>query len=205
MPSLRVFQVRVEENLFLIAKMEVQEVQQVLEAYENELTGILSRFTQTRDGIHINRQDDPRFRQLVIELGDFLNDTLGKNSYSSMIENYFNEGISNFTCSPSYASVEQIKTVVSSIITRINRNPEILFQSKNQSEMSLSSGQSEYLESNRKELEPPQRVTVSWLIKHVPIKFWVTLLGIIVAAFILGIRASRISLVQEVLQDLGVK
>lgn len=107
--------------------MDSRDTLSTLANYKDELSGILSRFSHDRDSIHIDHNDDPRFRQIVIELRDFLNDTLGtKNSYSSMIVQFFNEGIGNFVGSPSFKSVENIIGVVSSIITRITRNPEIL-------------------------------------------------------------------------------
>lgn len=97
-----------------------------LKKYEDELGDILRRFKRTSNSTHIDQNDDPRFRQLVIELRDFLDDILGTNSYSTMIVNYFYDGISNFYGSPSYNSVERIRGVVSSVITRIERNPKIL-------------------------------------------------------------------------------
>lgn len=97
-----------------------------LRDYENELGEILGRFRRSQDRCVIHPDDDPRFRRLVIELRDLLNDVLGQNNYSVIIANHFAEGISNFTGSPSYKSVENILGVVKSVITRIDRNPDIL-------------------------------------------------------------------------------
>ena len=55
-----------------------------LKRYESDLAGILSRFTRSRDGIHINRRDDPIPRQYVRDLVDLFNDVLGRNSYSAL-------------------------------------------------------------------------------------------------------------------------
>jgi predicted nucleotide-binding protein len=101
-----------------------------LKRYESELAGILSRFKRNRDGIHINRTDDPLFRQYVRELVDLFNDALGQNSYSAQITGEFNEGVSNFVGSPSYKSVENILSVVRASLTRFARNPQLLERKK---------------------------------------------------------------------------
>jgi predicted nucleotide-binding protein len=92
--------------------------------YEADLSGILSRFSHARDGIHIDRADAAIFRQYVRELIDLFNDVLGQNSYTSQISHEYADGISNFTGSPSYRSVETILGVVRAAITRFTRNPE---------------------------------------------------------------------------------
>ena len=101
-----------------------------LKKYESELAGILSRFTQSHDGIHIGRHDDPIFRQYVQELIDLFNDVLGQRNYSSQVAEEFNDGISNFIGSPSYKSVENILSVVRAALTRFARNPELLMRKK---------------------------------------------------------------------------
>ena len=107
--------------------METGQIKKTISAYEQELSGILSRFNKTRDSIYIDGNDHPRFRQLVIELRDFFNDVLfDGQTYSSMIVNYFSDGISNFTRSPSYYSVESILGIISAAKIRIERNPEII-------------------------------------------------------------------------------
>lgn len=106
--------------------MDKEEATNILKKYEDELGNILGRFERTSDSIHIDENDDPRFRQLVIELRDFLNDSLGPNNYEAMIDDCFNEGINNFSRSPSYKSVESIRGVLSAVITRIRSNPRIL-------------------------------------------------------------------------------
>ena len=47
-----------------------------------------------------------------------------------MIAEFFYEGTANYPSSPSYKSVENIRGVVSSVITRVQRNPEILSKPK---------------------------------------------------------------------------
>lgn len=101
-----------------------------LKRYEIELSGILSRFTRSHDGIHIGRDDDPIFRQYVRELIDLFDDVPGQSSYSSQIAGEFNDGVSNFTSSPSYRSVVNILSVVRAALTRFTRNPELLMRKK---------------------------------------------------------------------------
>jgi len=72
------------------------------------LEQMLLRFTRTSDGIHIDRADDPTFRQYVHELYDLFGDALGSNNrYSGQIAHEFNDGISNFTGSPSFLQVRR--------------------------------------------------------------------------------------------------
>jgi len=103
-----------------------------LERYESELSAILSRFSRTRSVIHIDRKDDPIFRQYVRELIDLFNDILGKNSYSAQIAGEFNEGVSNYIGSPSFKSVGNILSVVRASVTRFSRNPDLLSRKKSE-------------------------------------------------------------------------
>jgi len=99
-----------------------------LRRYERELQAILHRFTRSQGGIHIDRGDDPAYRQFVHELVDLLNDGLGPNAYSRNIARIANEGVRNYTGSPSYKSVEDIISVVRSAITRVERNPDVVVE-----------------------------------------------------------------------------
>lgn len=112
--------------------MDTDKIVAELERYESELSGILSRFSRTRSGIHIGRDDDPLFRQYVRELIDLFNDILGKNTYSAQIEGEFNEGVSNYIGSPSFKSVGNILSVVRASITRLTRNPDLLLRKKSE-------------------------------------------------------------------------
>ncbi len=88
---------------------------------------MISRFTHSRDSIHIGPGDEPLFRQRVQELADFLHDELVEGEiYKVQIVRYFNEGISNFLGSPSLSSVERIKSALAAILTRMQRNPALL-------------------------------------------------------------------------------
>ena len=110
--------------------MNAEQIVGEIRRYETELTGILSRFDKGRDGIWIKHSDDPILRQYVREIVDLFNDVLGNNSYSLQIVHEFSDGVSNFSGSPSYKSVENILSVMRAAITRLNRNPELLVRKK---------------------------------------------------------------------------
>lgn len=104
--------------------MQQKEMIALLENYETNLEKILSRFTKTRDGIHINQEDDARFRQLVLELRDLFIDAFVEGTrHTQPLLAYFEDSISNFTNSPSYSGVENVKGVVASALARVRRNP----------------------------------------------------------------------------------
>lgn len=106
--------------------MKPDQIIEALGGYRDELGGILSRFNRNRDGIHINQDDNYRLRGLVTELIDLLKDHVpGSGQHRSMIANSYNEGISNWLNSSSYASIEEIRSVVGAVITRIERNPAL--------------------------------------------------------------------------------
>jgi hypothetical protein len=97
--------------------------------YAEELSAILGRFVKTRDGLHISREDDSRMREIATELIDFINDHIPNSTHhATMIAKYYNQGVSGWLGSSSYASVDEIRGVVRSLKTRIERNPA-LFES----------------------------------------------------------------------------
>lgn len=104
--------------------MQRDEVIALLECYKAELEDILGRFTKTSDGIHIDRKDDARFRELALELRDLFDDAFvdGKR-HSQPLISHFNDSISNYVGSPSYRGVENVKGVVASALARVQRNP----------------------------------------------------------------------------------
>lgn len=110
--------------------MEIEQVISTLAEYYDELGGILSRFTKTRDALHIESQDGYRMREIAAELVDFINDHVPNSKHhASAVINYYNEGVSNYLGSSSYASVEEVRGVVNSIKVRLERNPS-LFKSE---------------------------------------------------------------------------
>jgi hypothetical protein len=98
-----------------------------LNGYHTEVAAILGRFTRTSDGIHIDQQDDYRLRSIVTEVVDLLRDHVpGSTQHIRMLANSYNEGVSNWLNSSSYASVELIRGSIGAIITRIERNKSLL-------------------------------------------------------------------------------
>lgn len=101
-----------------------------LKQYHSELGAILSRFAHTRERISINTEDNYRLRTLVTELIDLLRDHVpGSTQHIRLIADSYNDGISNFYHSSSFASVQNIRGVVSAVVTRIERNPALFAES----------------------------------------------------------------------------
>jgi hypothetical protein len=50
-------------------------------------------------------------------------------------------------------------------------------------------------------LEFPERVTLSWLWRHVPFSFWVWLVGLLVSAFLIGISIGQLKIVQHLISQ----
>jgi hypothetical protein len=161
-----------------------------LKAYEQELAAIASRFTRSRDSLHMGPGDDSRLHQTVIELRDLFDDLLGQNSYTGMIVNAYNEGVNNFLRTPSLNSVKQVKSIVSSAITRIEENPGLIKQSEETNPPQSVATQTA--------LELPERVTLHWLYKNVPYRFWLGIGSLLIAAFVLGASAAlKLPLIQQ--------
>lgn len=154
--------------------MTAENLIKALERYRNELTAIMNRFIRSSNRYSIHNQDDPRFKTFVIEMIDLLNDSIGKNQYSPLINQIFNDGISNIYRSPSYKSVEDIVSVLDSVITRIRRNPELCNPKK------------ETIIMEKKPIEYPDKITLKWLYAHVPYYFWIFLVSIFITGFTLG-------------------
>lgn len=55
----------------------------------------------------------------------------------------------------------------------------------------------------RADLDAPQKVTIPWLLKHVPVTLWLTAIGLLAASFLLGIRAAESRVVQSILGLFG--
>ena len=62
---------------------------------------------------------------MVIEIQDLLYDYLGKNQYGPLLIQAYSDGIDNFYNTPSYNCIGDIISVVSSVITRLERNPNL--------------------------------------------------------------------------------
>lgn len=106
--------------------MQASEVLIALEKYKVELAAINGRFTRTRERISIDSQDNHRLRTITTELVDLLRDHVpGSAQHIRLVEHSYNEGVSNFYNSSSYTSVEELRGIVTAVITRIERNPTL--------------------------------------------------------------------------------
>jgi hypothetical protein len=117
-----------------------------------------------------------------LEIRDLFDDLLGQNSYTGMIVNAYNEGLNNFLRTPSLNSVKQVKSIVSSAITRIEENPGLIKQSEETNPPQSVATQTA--------LELPERVTLHWLYKNVPYRFWLGMGSLLITAFVLGATAA---------------
>ena len=68
-----------------------------LEGYAGDLTGMLSRYKRTREGMYMAEGDEARFREIVLELIDLFRDELvdGAN-HVKVVAAYFNEATQNY-------------------------------------------------------------------------------------------------------------
>lgn len=104
--------------------MTSEQIIQELERYRDELTQIMGRFTRTYNSMDIKYEDEPRYQTIVLEIIDFLNDSIGKNQYSPAIDIKFRQGVFNGMQTPSYKSIEDIVVIIDAVITRLKRNPD---------------------------------------------------------------------------------
>jgi len=156
--------------------MKPEQLIEHLKQYRAELIAIMKRYVRSTNALRIKSEDDPRYRSIVIEITDLLDDCLGENHYTKMIAQTFNEGISGYISTPSYKSVEDITAVISSAETRIKRNPELLNKPVEQQEPESMT------------IEPPEKITLKWLWENVPARyFWSSVLMLFVV-FSLGIK-----------------
>ncbi|MFC5571597.1 hypothetical protein ACFPN1_16200 [Lysobacter yangpyeongensis] len=167
-----------------------------LNSYEQELQAIRSRFTRTHSAIRIGAGDSSRLHQVVIELRDLFQDLFGRNSYSELVVSTYNEGISNHLASPSLNSVERITNIVSAVVTRVKENPGVLKTAP--PEVTQQTDPAAPVTQSNGPLAVPETVTLSWLYDHVPHSLWLSVLGLLAAAFALGATAAiKLPIVQQ--------
>ena len=149
---------------------------------------MLARFVKGRESWSLAEADAARYEPMVIELRDVFDDLLGSNTYSSMIVDSYNEGVRNMYGTPSYNSVRRVGGIVAAALVRIRQRPELLKKKDTEEESAVRKQQP---------LAIPETVTLQWLFRHVPWSLWAMLGGILVAAFLLGVSATKLSIVQE--------
>jgi len=97
------------------------------EGYASELSAILTRFKKTRDGIWIGEGDEARYKEICLELIDLLRDELVDGTHhAKIVADYFNDSVRNYTGSPSYRGVENVRGVVNAVLARVKRSPASL-------------------------------------------------------------------------------
>lgn len=175
--------------------MTTDEIIQELERYRSELTGIMERYVHGHNSLRIRREDDPRYRSFVIEVIDLLNDSIGKNQYSPLINQIFNEGIAGFIQTPSYKSVEDIRSVIDSVITRLKRNPDFYIKK----EEPIKPSEPEKPEENNevKRLIDRTDLTVSDLIFSSNYKVKLLVCGVFLAGLGIGVSFGASKLYKE--------
>lgn len=110
--------------------MNREQILKIMKGYSSEIEEMLSRFTKSSSGLHINKDDGNRLRQIVLEFIDFIDDYIPNAKHTSvMVSNYYNQGIANYIGSSSYASLQEVKSTIDSLIIRIERNPNFFAES----------------------------------------------------------------------------
>ena len=56
------------------------------------------------------------------------------------------------------------------------------------------------IEKQENQLVPPDKVTIYWLIKHIPIKLWISSIIFIFSVYVSGIQSSQYSIIKEIFQ-----
>lgn len=107
--------------------MKQDEFSAALENYTAELGAILTRFKKTRDSIWIGEGDEARYREICLELIDLLRDELVDGiHHAKIVADYLNDSVQNYTRSPSYRGVENVRGVVNAVLARVKRSPASL-------------------------------------------------------------------------------
>ncbi len=105
-----------------------EKILEILHGYSSEIQEMFSRFSEpTNWGMHIHSEDEHRFEILVQEVIDLIGDHIPNSRHKATnIRNYYNSGVSNMYGSSSYESLKQVQGVIDSLITRIERTPDLL-------------------------------------------------------------------------------
>lgn len=87
------------------------------------------------------------------------------------------EGLSKVTIAiSSNKSIEDIVSVLSAVITRLETNPEFIKKTKSHTEISEI------------KLEWPEKITIKWLRDHVPVHYWWSFVLLLIFIFGLGLK-----------------
>lgn len=53
---------------------------------------------------------------------------------------------------------------------------------------------------SKKDIELPSKITLRWLVEHVPYQFWLWLICALATAFVVGVESTRVSFIREIFQ-----
>lgn len=171
--------------------MESSEFIDALEEYAGNFRSVLARFRQTNTGLFMSSEDNAWVKQISIEVMDLIDERFGRNQYSQMIANAINEGRNNFHEMQSYRSIEEVISVIGSVITKVERNPEI---------------SSTKPEENIQVIVPlkyPETMTLRWVKDYVPLPIWSWFIGLLLLAFVAGINFGRSALYNMITQEIS--
>ena len=182
--------------------MEPDNIINRLSGYTEQLAKLEGQFQHSQEGYFLPEGGDMHLARIVRELRDLYIDALGENDYSSDIERIYRRGRANFLDSPSLQSVQEIRSLVLASVTRFQKNPQILVSGRalGQENSGTSEGQmaKDKLGPNTT-LGVPEYVTLRWLYEHVPYRFWLTLGGLTVSAFMAGVAVLKMPFVQALI------
>jgi len=114
--------------------------------YSEELSGILARFAKTRESLSIAQGDHARFKEIGVELIDLFRDELVDGLHHARIAaDYFNDATRNLYGTPSYRGVENVRSLVNAVMTRVKRSSSCLISAKISADTPLASERIEVL------------------------------------------------------------
>ena len=88
----------------------------------DRIAALLPRFIRSQSGLHMSESDEPVFTQLTLEAKVILDEEFGHaNDFSLNIIRAANVGVSNFSGSPSYHSVQQVGAFIRAGISQLER------------------------------------------------------------------------------------
>lgn len=120
--------------------MNREKIFEILKGYASEVEAMLPRFTKSHSGLYIDRDDGNRFRVIVMEFLDLVNDHIPNAKHTAkMVADYYNQGISNYIGSSSYASLEEVNGAIESLIVRIERDPSFFVENQKKIDMDTTS------------------------------------------------------------------
>ena len=177
-------------------KMTSELIIQELIRYRLELSEIMGRFISFPKSYDITPEDDPRLRTIVTEIIDLLDDSFGDNKYSKTIYSTYNVGISNYLQTPSFKSIEDIVSEISSVITRLERNPGFYIKKEKPSKLISDDKPDKEYKDNKRVIDSTD-LTVSDLIFSSNYKVKLLVCAVFLAGLGIGVSFGASKLYKE--------